>query len=173
MGHVYPRVGLDCVGLGQNFSTFNESSWDGYNCKKCVKLYQYNFYCISTLSASFFCRVWFCWLQNSWVAWVGLGLFDPGLGRVGSRELDPWSYLGSINEKLIHCNPLTQKGASYAYQQKWISFPLQLSGTETTLVSHKMPHSGSGCSIAASPVLTAPRVPVSAASLCLTVHELT
>ena len=36
-----------------------------------------------------------------------------------------------------------------------------------------MPHSGSGCSIAASPVLTAPRVRVSAASLCLTVHELT
>jgi len=31
-----------------------------------------------------FCQVWFCWFQNSWVAWVGLGLFDPGLGRVGS-----------------------------------------------------------------------------------------
>jgi len=54
MGHVYPRVGLDCVGLGQNFSTFNESGWDGYSCKKCVKLYQYNFYCISALFASFF-----------------------------------------------------------------------------------------------------------------------
>jgi len=36
-----------------------------------------------------FCRVWFCWSQNSWVACVGLGLFDPGSGRVGSRELDP------------------------------------------------------------------------------------
>jgi len=47
----------------------------------------------------FFCRVWFCWFQNSWVAWIGLGLFDPGLGRVGSRELDPRSYLGYINQK--------------------------------------------------------------------------
>ena len=25
MGQVYPPVGLDCVGLGRNFSTFNES----------------------------------------------------------------------------------------------------------------------------------------------------
>ena len=54
MGQVYPRVGLDCVGLGQKFSTFNESGWDDSNCKKCVKVYQYNFYCISALFASFF-----------------------------------------------------------------------------------------------------------------------
>ena len=54
MGRVYPRVRLDCVGLGQKFSTFNESGWDGYNCKKCVKVYQCNFYCISALFASFF-----------------------------------------------------------------------------------------------------------------------
>ena len=56
MGQVYPRVGLDCVGFGQKFSTFNESGWDGSSCKKCVKvgLYQYNFYCISALFASFF-----------------------------------------------------------------------------------------------------------------------
>jgi len=54
MGQVYPQVGLDCVGLGQKFSTFSESGWDGSNCKKCVKVYQYNFYCISALFASFF-----------------------------------------------------------------------------------------------------------------------
>jgi len=53
MGLVYPRVGLDCVRLGQKFSTCNESGWDGSNCKKCVKVYQYNFYCISALFASF------------------------------------------------------------------------------------------------------------------------
>jgi len=40
MGQVYPRVGLDCVGLGQKFSTFNESVWDGSNSKKCVNVYQ-------------------------------------------------------------------------------------------------------------------------------------
>jgi len=39
MGQVYPRVGLDCVGLGQKFSTFNESGWDGSNCKKSVLMY--------------------------------------------------------------------------------------------------------------------------------------
>ena len=55
---------MDCVGLGQKFSTFNESGWDGSNCKKCVKVYQYNFYCIPALFASI-CRVWFCWFQNS------------------------------------------------------------------------------------------------------------
>jgi len=54
MGQVYPRVGLDCVGLGQKFSTVNESGWDGSNCKKCVKVYQYNFYCISALFALLF-----------------------------------------------------------------------------------------------------------------------
>ena len=54
MGEVYPRVGLDCVGLGQKFFTFNESGWDGSNCKKCVTVCQYNFYCISPLFASFF-----------------------------------------------------------------------------------------------------------------------
>ena len=58
MGQVYPRVGMDCVDcsleLGQNFSTFNESGWDGSNCKKCVTVYQYNFYCISARFASFF-----------------------------------------------------------------------------------------------------------------------
>ena len=53
MGQVYPWVELDCVGLGQKLSTFNESGWDGSNCKKCVKVYQYNFYCISALFASF------------------------------------------------------------------------------------------------------------------------
>ena len=84
MGQVCPRVGFDCVGLGQKFFTFNESGWDSSNYKKCVKVYQYNFYCISALFASFFCRVWFCWFQNSWAVWVGLALFDPGLGRVGS-----------------------------------------------------------------------------------------
>jgi len=42
--------------LGQKFSTFNESGWDGSNCKKCVKVYQYNFYCISALFTSFFVR---------------------------------------------------------------------------------------------------------------------
>jgi len=54
MGQVYPPVGLYCVGLGQNFSTFNESGWDVSNCKKCAKVYQHNFYCISALFASFF-----------------------------------------------------------------------------------------------------------------------
>ena len=53
MGQVYPWVGLDCVGLGQKFSTFNESGWDDSNCQKCVKVYQYNVYCISALFASF------------------------------------------------------------------------------------------------------------------------
>ena len=41
MGQVYPWVGLDCVELGQKFSTFNESGWDGSNCKKCVKGLKY------------------------------------------------------------------------------------------------------------------------------------
>jgi len=91
MGQVCPRVGFDCVGLGQKFYTFNESGWDSSNYKKCAKVYQYNFYCISALFASFFCRVWFCWFQNSWVASVGLGLFDPGLDRDSSwiRRIGP------------------------------------------------------------------------------------
>jgi len=54
MGQVCPRVGFDCVGLGQKFYTFIESGWDSSNYKKCVKVYQYNFYCISALFASFF-----------------------------------------------------------------------------------------------------------------------
>jgi len=41
MGQVYPWVGFDCVELGQKFSTFNESGWDGSNCKKCVKGLKY------------------------------------------------------------------------------------------------------------------------------------
>jgi len=41
MGQVYPWVGLDCVGLGQKFSTFNESGCDGSNCKKRAEVYQY------------------------------------------------------------------------------------------------------------------------------------
>jgi len=104
------------------------------------------------------------WIGSVW-SWVG----SSWIKRIGPMNI----HVSRLHQReLIHCNPLTQKGASYAYQQKW-SFPLQLSGTETTLVSHKMSHSGSGCSIAASPVLTATRVRVSAASLCLTVHELT
>jgi len=38
MGQVCPRVGFDCVGLGQKFYTFNESGWDSSNYKKCVKV---------------------------------------------------------------------------------------------------------------------------------------
>ena len=41
MGQVSPWVGLDCVGLGQKFSTFNESGCDGSNCKKRAEVYQY------------------------------------------------------------------------------------------------------------------------------------
>jgi len=73
MGQVYPRVGLDCVGLGQKFSTFNESGWDGSNCKKCVKVYQYNFNCLSALFASSFVGSGFVGSRTRglhWLDWV-------------------------------------------------------------------------------------------------------
>ena len=57
------------------FSTFNESGWDGCNCRKCVKVYLYNFYCISALFASFFVRSGFVGSRTRGLHgldWVGL-----------------------------------------------------------------------------------------------------
>ena len=90
MGQVYPRVGLDCVGLGQVFFPLLMNRVGVAPITKSVLKY-INITSIAYMHCllRFFCRVWFCWFQNSWVAWIGLGLFDPGLGRVGSRELDP------------------------------------------------------------------------------------
>jgi len=83
MGQVYLRVELHCARLGQKFSTFNESGWDGSNCKKCVKVYQYNFYCISALFASFFC--WVCFFGSTTRGLHGLDWVCLILGWV---ELD-------------------------------------------------------------------------------------
>ena len=84
MGQVYPRVGLDYFMSGwvKIFPLLMNRVGMAPIAKSVLKY-------INITSIAYlhclprFCRVWFCWSQNSWVAWVGLGLFDPGLGQVG------------------------------------------------------------------------------------------
>ena len=91
MGQVYPWVGLDCVGLGQKFSTFNNRVGMAPIAKSVLKYINIYFYCISTLFASFF---------------SGLVLFAGKYGTIGVNISTNYLLMNreSLNNKSGTCH---------------------------------------------------------------------